>query len=64
MGRSELNVEVNVLGRVFVIVTSDLLVEDLVTLVDVCDWLITIILLLSLLLAHTRCCISITIAPG
>lgn len=44
---------VDVLGRVFVKVSSDLLVEDLVALVDVRDWLITVILLLSLLLAHT-----------
>jgi len=45
----------DVLFGILVEVPSDLLVEDLVSLVDVCDWLVAVVLGLSLLLAEASC---------
>jgi hypothetical protein len=42
----------DVLFGILVEVSSDLLVEDLVSLVDVRDWLVAVVLCLSLLLAE------------
>jgi hypothetical protein len=45
----------DILFGVLVEVTSDLFVEDLVSLVDVRDWLVAVVLCLSLLLAEATC---------
>jgi hypothetical protein len=44
-----------VLFGILVEVSSDFLVEDLVSLVDVGDWLVAVVLGLSLLLAEASC---------